>query len=535
MKKTLLFMSVMAMALTQAQVNLVADLNPGSGNSIPQYVSGLSNRIVYHNEIYFAAYTPAYGIELWKSDGTDSGILVQNLATGFRDGGNQGFYYWQQTDEIYFTANGMAGTNPDYELFKYNGSSISAVANTNISTDGVPQKFIAFNNSLFFSTHGLIEGRELWITDGTASGTQIFKDIYSGSNSSNPDHFTVFNGNLFFSASSIDGRELWQSDGTVSGTNLVLNINPTDSNPESLTIFNNKLYFTADDGVNGRELWVTDGTAAGTQMVMDLYAGATGSNPQNLTVFNNLLCFTATHPTLGTELFKMTTLESVFNVKNISSGSNSSNPSSLHVFNGALYFSADDGTNGIELWSSTGFSSTTNMIKNINTSPSSPDSNPSGFQDYNGKLYFSANDGNNGTELWVTDGSNAGTVMVDDINSSGDSDPTDLVVANNYLFFSANDGSTGIELYKYYDPTLSTNDVELKSSIAMYPNPTSSLFAIETNQPITEVSIYDVQGKRVKSFSQTNASYNTEGLTSGIYFVNIKTDKGELTKKLIKQ
>lgn len=528
-------MSVMTLTLTQSQVSLVADLNPGSGGSIPQYASGLSNRVVYQDEIYFAAYTPSLGIELWKSDGTDSGILVQNLATGFRDGGPQGFYVWEQTNEIYFTANAIAGSNPDYELYKYNGSIISPVLNTNSSTDGVPQKFIAFNNSLFFSAHALVEGRELWVTDGTTSGTQVFKDVYSGFNSSNPDHFTVLNGNLFFSASSADGRELWSSDGTASGTNLLLNINPTDSNPESLTIFNGKLYFTADDGVNGRELWVTDGTTAGTQMVMDLYLGATGSNPENLTVLNNLLCFTATHPTLGTELFKMTTLEAVFNVKNIASGANSSNPSNLHVFNGTLYFSADDGNNGMELWSSTGFSSTTNMIKNINTDSANPDSNPKGFSEYNGKLYFSANDGTNGIELWVTDGTNGGTLLVDDINTSGDSNPTDLVVANDYLFFSADNGSTGIELFKYYDPTLSTNDIEFKNSIAMYPNPTSNLFSIETNQPISKVTIYDVQGKKVKTFHQSHTSYNIEDLTSGIYFVNIKTDQGETTKKIIKQ
>src|SRR5690606_17945667 len=137
----------------------------------------------------------------------------------------------------------------------------------------------------------------------------------------------------------------------------------------------------------------------------------------------NALYFTASHPTLGTEIFKMNTLENISILKNIGPGSGNGNPSNLFVFNGKLYFSADDSNNGIELWSSTGFSSTTNMLKNINTDAATPDSNPSGFTEYFGELFFAANDGVNGIELWKTDGTNAGTVLVDNINPSGDSNP----------------------------------------------------------------------------------------------------------------
>ncbi|MDX1488869.1 MAG: hypothetical protein R3268_11750, partial [Acidiferrobacterales bacterium] len=91
----------------------------------------------------------------------------------------------------------------------------------------------------------------------------------------------------YFSASDgngVNGRELWMSDGTNAGTVLVKDIRSGggSSNPANLTVFNGALYFSADDGVNGRELWKSDGTDAGTVSVKDIYP-AGESLPEELT------------------------------------------------------------------------------------------------------------------------------------------------------------------------------------------------------------------------------------------------------------
>ncbi|MDD1434522.1 putative Ig domain-containing protein, partial [Dolichospermum sp. ST_sed6] len=57
-------------------------------------------------------------------------------------------------------------------------------------------------------------GTELWKTDGTAQGTVLVKDIYTGAsfgfaNNSDPSYLTVFNGSLYFSAYNENGRELF--------------------------------------------------------------------------------------------------------------------------------------------------------------------------------------------------------------------------------------------------------------------------------------------------------------------------------------
>jgi ELWxxDGT repeat protein len=81
---------------------------------------------------------------------------------------------------------------------------------------------------------------------------------------------------VFFSANDGDhGRELWVSDGSAAGTRMVKDIRPgaTGSQPDTLTRVGSRVYFTANDGRRGRELWVSDGTAAGTHVVKDLTKG----------------------------------------------------------------------------------------------------------------------------------------------------------------------------------------------------------------------------------------------------------------------
>ena len=538
---------IMAYSLIQAQ-SLVKDINLGFPDGMPTYV--VKNRIAFGGKLIFAAKDTTNGMELWQTDGTSAGTsLLGDFISGPSDSNPNGFHIFN--NKVYFSAiRNLALTK--YELYSTDGTISGAISYPEIRNgngSASPRLLTTFGNMLVFTARPSVlnnpsfYGDEIMGFDGnpwTGGGDQIMiKDINAGQSASSPEDYTVLNSLLFFSAETLTGgRELWVTDGTNAGTNLVLDINSggADSNPKDLVALNNQLYFTADDGISGgRELWVSDGTSAGTQPMKNLNAIADDlDNPENLTVFNNALYFTATHPTLGTEIFKLggTTIT---NLKNIAVGGNHSNPSNLYVSTGRLYFSADDGVNGIELWSSTGFSATTNIVKNINTSPSSPDSNPNGFAEYNGKVYFSATDGTNGNELWVTDGTNAGTVMVSNINPSGSSNPTDLIVANNLLFFSADNGSAGNELWKYQDPLLSVNEIDLGNTVSLYPNPTKNSFSIDTKFDIKTVEILNVSGKQLKLFKNNIDSYNIQNLVAGIYFARIITEKGSVTKKLIKE
>jgi hypothetical protein len=84
------------------------------------------------------------------------------------------------------------------------------------------------------------------------------------------------------------------------------------------------------------------------------------------------------------------------------------------------------------------------------------------------------------------------------------------------------------------NPILSNNDLLLEN-IRLFPNPTSNYFKFTNsfNQAITRIDLIDISGKLIKKF-KASEKYNIENITSGIYFVKIRTNKTEVIKKLIK-
>lgn len=70
-------------------------------------------------------------------------------------------------------------------------------------------------------------------------------------------------------------------------------------------------------------------------------------------------------------------------------------------------------------------------------------------------------------------------------------------------------------------------------NFSIYPNPTSQFFEIISNQQIKQIEIVDLSGKVVKFFEQGLEKYPVSDLSVGIYIVNIQTDLGKSSQKLI--
>lgn len=255
------------------------------------------------------------------------------------------------------------------------------------------------------------------------------------------------NGKLYFNGStSAQGSELWLTDGTAHGTKLIKDIRPgTDnSNPTYLTEYNGKIYFSANDGSNGAELCVSDGTQAGTFLFRDINPLAGNSRPSYITKLKNSLLFRADNGTNGAELWSFNyiflvnqnPIANIIMVKDINPGAPSSIPKDFIEYKNKLYFSARTANEGEELWVTDGTQAGTLMLKDINPNGHSF---PANFTIANDLLFFSANDGIHGDELWVTDGTTAGTKMVSDINSNGNegSRPRHLFSFNGKVYFNA--------------------------------------------------------------------------------------------------
>ncbi len=100
-------------------------------------------------------------------------------------------------------------------------------------------------------------GRELWVSDGTSTGTRLVADLYTGIGDGITGPLQAMpNGLVLFGATDgLHGSELWVSDGTTSGTQLWSEVMPGagSSLPRSASAAGENVVFFADDGVHGIE------------------------------------------------------------------------------------------------------------------------------------------------------------------------------------------------------------------------------------------------------------------------------------------
>lgn len=76
---------------------------------------------------------------------------------------------------------------------------------------------------------------------------------------------------------------------------------------------------------------------------------------------------------------------------------------------------------------------------------------------------------------------------------------------------------------------------EYENRFEVYPNPVNDKLFINTNEVVTEVEIHNIIGLSVYCGNDSSKIIDMSNLNDGIYFVRIKTDKGEITKKVVKK
>jgi len=159
---------------------------------------------------------------LWASDGTPGGtVKLQNLLqTSALDGPYQGTIgpLVAIDTRVFFISLLRHAPDPDrLHLFLSDGTAAGTLDITSLTPEG---DLLAHSDrmptlapggaELVFASYDPTAGRELWISDGTTTGTQLLQDINPGSGSSNPADFTVAGNYRFFVADDGQhGRELW--------------------------------------------------------------------------------------------------------------------------------------------------------------------------------------------------------------------------------------------------------------------------------------------------------------------------------------
>jgi ELWxxDGT repeat protein len=376
----------------------------------------ISAPLVVGSRIYFMDQTDSDGLGIWLSDGTSAGtVVVKSMAPPSSS--------TSEIDLTRLHLEGAAGTGVVYftdpnaqfvrELWRTDGTPAGTVRLSTLNTLPSSSYFpgVAVGQSLaYFTPYTEAIGTELSVTDGSVAGTHTVKDIAVShqNDSSVPLDFTQVGNRMLFTAqpATTVPFQLWSTDGTPGGTQLFYDVTGGTSNGGvfNLVKFGSGALFTGSTPATGYELWTTDGTVGGTRLVKDLIPGAEGSHPwlDGGVALGSKYIFPATSDSGVLTIWASngTAAGTVL----LHSGNEATN---TFVAAGSLaYFTLSDPTNGYVLWQTDGTAAGTRASLPANMKLTAPVGSAGGYLFFQGSVVGDAD------QLWRTDGTNAGTVKL---------------------------------------------------------------------------------------------------------------------------
>jgi ELWxxDGT repeat protein len=364
-----------------------------------------------------------------------------------------------------------------------------------------------------FPMDTLAHGSELWISNGTAAGTRLLKDILPGPGGSYPEDPEAFGGDggrfthvAFRSQRNATGNEVWVTDGTPAGTvQIFKSPNPGSTGEVRVqagtlggVFFENidweqdqpyEVFFSegtaartwslnplGEDGrqfidpygyvttgawcffiANGNEIWRTDGQTNGTTKEFTITAGP----PERLGIANERLFVEVgtnyysselwTSPWHGDELTRIEFPE----------GAGSARIEQMITFGDELYFIRVDELNHRELWATNGTAAGTRrvLLQQGGQGEESHVLRPAKV--WNGALYLPAYGDNGDYELWRTDGTPAGTRRLASFTPpEAYLEFYETPATEDFLYFQTSDSSGHHQLWRTKGDAASTRPVK---------------------------------------------------------------------------
>jgi len=124
---------------------------------------------------------------------------------------------------------------------------------------------------------------------------------------------------------------------------------------------------------------------------------------------------------------------------------------------------------------------------------------------------------------------------IDLVSFSGNATATPNTLAASMVFDNLVVRASATDTLLGLDKLEANND-----TFVVYPNPVNDIvnisLAVNTVEiEINKVTVSDVNGRIVKEFNSNLNQLNVSDLNSGVYFLNIETQNGKATKKIVKQ
>ena len=171
---------------------------------------------------------------------------------------------------------------------------------------------------------------------------------------------------------------------------------------------------------------------------------------------------------------------------------------------------------------------------------------------YCGSTPLTSLDLSNNTRLWGIEAANSNLEYVDLRNGSNEGiDDVDFLNSPNLPFIYVDDCNYSISNWSNIDPSSTFVEMEGQTECAplavadfskniefnVYPNPVTNILHLQNfqNIEIKKIEILDMFGKRIETFTSEFNSMEIRNLQSGLYFLNITSDYGTVTKKIIRK
>ncbi len=109
---------------------------------------------------------------------------------------------------------------------------------------------------------------------------------------------------------------------------------------------------------------------------------------------------------------------------------------------------------------------------------------------------------------------------------------TGIVILNIYSDVNYTNLLDSISIFLNVAKTNSARNIYSDNEISVYPNPTSDYFQINGKSGVSKIEIFNMIGKKIKTFEKYQNSYNVRDLRNGIYLLRVYDIKGQVAKVL---
>ena len=267
-------------------------------------------------------------------------------------------------------------------------------------------------NNVVFPKDTLAQGSELWISDGTAKGTRLLKDLMPGPGGTFPEDPQAFGdpwGGILRQVAFRDaeGNKVWVTDGTSAGTQQIFT-SPTPGSSEVRLQAGtwHGLFFENIDGSaqDSAELFFSEGTAERTWSLNPIgEEGRRFSNPYGYLTGGPTCLFIAN----GNEIWETNGYGTTKRVT-----ATAGTPERLASTSAGLFVEVGITFQTSELWLSPG----QGQISRVDMPEGAPEARLEHMSEFASDLWFIRYDVSGQRELWTSDGTTAGTRKITLLN-----------------------------------------------------------------------------------------------------------------------